>query len=416
MQNDFFKFKFPNVSYGAPSEGSGGATDDPGFLGTIVLDSDDDHGDGHIVINGNTVETEGSHDSSVNWISVEVILNELDRDNTNNDSLTLDYGNNFLQEHRSDLKNHYNEQDDLIKSLTFGSGTASEIRLGLERVEAFMDFYNAEQIEWYDGLLEDYEISQLITDEHLIARELVEGGKNKALATMLSEDVKKSDLVVFDDQGNYTEIDLGGALVSANIDVSNGLMIIDPGTDRLPNFAIPVREGMNPYESDSIFYHDYDSSVSVPLNGYDALRYSEDGLDALQEALINNPTPGQGDYASENGVVNDVGNLTPLDGDDNFVYSFVVENPDENQSDIVVNYTIDGEHVLSDGYVARMIERYDLTPEDPSDANYMYSLITFGEGDAFIQGALEDPAELVADYEWYQNSFEIFGVANDSLM
>ena len=193
-------------------------------------------------------------------------------------------------------------------------------------------------------------------------------------------------------------------------------MIIEPNTDRLPSFAIPVQPGTEEYSTDSWFYHDYDSSVSVPLNGYDALRFSDDGLAALEAALIENPTPGDDSPASINGTRNDVGNLAPLDGDDNFVFSFVVDNPDPNQSDIVVNYTIDDQHVLADGYVGRMIQRHDLTPDDLTDENYSYSLVTFGEGDAFIQGVVEGPAELVADYEWYQNSYEIFDTANDSLL
>lgn len=227
------------------------------------------------------------------------------------------------------------------------------------------------------------------------------------------------EVVVTDADGNYAEVNVinnGGVLFSSGINVTGGLMIIEPNTDRLPSFAIPVQPGMEEYSTGIMLYHDYDASVSVPLNGYDELRFSDDGLDALEAALIANPTPGDDNPASVNGTRNDVGDLLPFDGDDNFVYSFVVSNPNPNQSDIVINYTIRGEHSLSDGYVSRMIQRHDNTPDDLTDEDYSYSLVTFGEGDTFIQGALEGPTSLMAAYEWYQNSYEIFDAANDSLL
>ena len=236
---------------------------------------------------------------------------------------------------------------------------------------------------------------------------------------MIVNGTTADEFVFTDEAGNYAEADVinnGDVLVSSGIDVTDGVMIIEPNTDRLPSFAIPVQPGMEEYSIDSRFYHDYSSFVSVSLNGYDALRFSDDGLAALEAALIDNPTPGDDTAASINGTRNDVGDLTPLDGDDNFVFSFVVANDNPNQSDIVVNYTIDGEHVLSHGYDGRMIQRYDNTPDNLNDEDWSYSLFTFGEGDAFIQGAIEGPAELVADYEWYQNSYEIFDTANEYLL
>ncbi|MGL3608999.1 hypothetical protein ACSV9I_21005 [Rhizobium sp. G187] len=246
-------------------------------------------------------------------------------------------------------------------------------------------------------------------------------GRGSSGQSKLDESGTTSDeVIIVDENGDYVEADFFNAwdvLFSPGIDITNGVVLINPNSDIIPRFAIPDRPGIDEYSTTSIFYHDYESSASVPLDEYQALRYSNDGLSALEDALISNPTPGDDGAATINGTINDAGNLGPVfDGDDNLVYSFIVENPDANQSDIVVNYTIAGEHVLANGYVARMVQRYDNTPDDLTDADYGYSLLTFGEGDAFLQGAVEWPADIMADAAWYQNALEIFGTANESLL
>ncbi|MBB4952261.1 hypothetical protein H4S14_000303 [Agrobacterium vitis] len=215
---------------------------------------------------------------------------------------------------------------------------------------------------------------------------------------------------------SYTDVlEKMGVLFSPGIDLTDGIMLIKPNTEKIPSFVIPARSGMEAYSSDSMFYHSYEFSASVSLDGYEALQNNKKCLEALERALISNPTPGNDGPASINGTINDAGNLVPFDGDDNLVYSFVVDNKNPDQSDIIVNYTIGGEHVLASGYVGRMVQRSDHTPDNLTDAHYSYSLITFGEGDAFLQGAFEWPAEYMAESAWYQNSLEIFGAANEWL-
>lgn len=212
----------------------------------------------------------------------------------------------------------------------------------------------------------------------------------------------------------YTDfLEKMGVLFSSGIDLTDGIMLIKPNTEKIPSFVIPARSGMEAYSSDSMFYHSYEFSASVSLDGYEALQNNKNGLEALERALISNPTPGNDGPTSINGTVNDAGNLVPFDGDDNLVYSFVVDNKNPDQSDIIVNYTIGGEHVLASGYVGRMVQSSDNTPDNLTDAVYSYSLITFGEGDAFLQRAFERPAEYMAESAFYQNSLEIFGAANE---
>tara|TARA_Y100001956_G_scaffold73651_1_gene80061 strand:+ start:255 stop:1499 length:1245 start_codon:yes stop_codon:yes gene_type:complete len=408
-----YSFK-EKIAYGTPSGGSGGGSgteDDPIVLDTIILSSgdgrpDDDDDDGSSSGGGGN-STPSDPEPTVEIVDVQHIETAIisgSGASAISGPVTLVIAEEYIIEHGAELEAAYAVQESFLASYGMENMSNTEIAF-------WMDFMVHEM---HDGAAADF-----LAGNHLAARDLVAQGHSIAEAQMIVNGTTMDEAVFTDGAGNYAEADAinnGDVLFSSGIDVTDGVMIIEPNTDRLPSFAIPVQPGMEEYSTNSWFYHDYDSSVFVPLNGYDALRFSDDGLAALEAALIDNPTPGDDSAASINGTVNDVGNLTPLDGDDNFVFSFVVDNPDPNQSDIVVNYTIDDQHVLADGYVGRMIQRYDLTPDDLTDENYSYSLVTFGEGDAFIQGVVEGPAELVADYEWYQNSYEIFDTANDSLL
>lgn len=434
----FYSFK-DKIAYGTPSGGSGGGSgtpDDPYDLGTIYIGGGDSGGDddgggggGSGSGSGNTAPPEP--EPTVEIVDVQYVETAIisgSGASSISGPVTLVIAEEYIIEHGAELEAAFNVQNSFVHALGMGSATAAQIRAHVEMIQQAgtpgappspWDFAIHEGMELYPGVFDEINNAHQITEEHLKALELVEQGHSIAEAQMIANGTTMDEAVFTDDAGNYAEADAinnGDVLFSSGIDVTDGVMIIEPNTDRLPSFAIPVQPGMEEYSTDSWFYHDYDSSVSVPLNGYDALRFSDDGLAALETALIDNPTPGEDSAASINGTVNDVGNLTPLDGDDNFVFSFVVDNPDPNQSDIVVNYTIDDQHVLADGYVGRMIQRYDNTADDLTDEDYSYSLVTFGEGDAFVQGVVEGPAELVADYEWYQNSYEIFDTANDSLL
>ncbi|WP_250623004.1 RHS repeat domain-containing protein [Pinirhizobacter soli] len=96
---------------------------------------------------------------------------------------------------------------------------------------------------------------------------------------------------------------------------------------------------------------DPDGRRAIVANGQIYIR-PENGA-----APAYNPTPGRDLPASPGGTKNNVGNIPIMDGD-NFVRSYVVASPDPTKySDIVVNYTIAGDHKLAEGYVMRFGEK-----------------------------------------------------------
>lgn len=189
-------------------------------------------------------------------------------------------------------------------------------------------------------------------------------------------------------------------------DAPNGTVIdIKPEQDllqSLPNVTVPNNVGASGFERD-MWQHDYLVVKQAPgeLNG-------AKGLEAVEKALINNPTPGASKPATAQGTLNDVGNLAPLDGDDNFVRSFVVPSNNPNRSDIVVNYTVDGQHILEEGFVMRYAEM---------DKAGRISLVTYGEGDALPQvEALEGLVwGSAVEKVWGDNAALIFDRASASL-
>ena len=185
-----------------------------------------------------------------------------------------------------------------------------------------------------------------------------------------------------------------------------GVMIdIKPEQDlstSLPNITIPNNVGAEGFGR-SILQHDY-----IVINHAPRDLSGQKGLKAVEKALRDRPTPGASKTATPEGTRNDVGNLAPLDGDDNFVRSFVVDSKDPNRSDIVVNYTIDGEHILEEGFVMRYAEL---------DKDGRVTLVTYGEGNALPQ--VEALESLVwggaVEKIWGDNAKMIFDQARASL-
>lgn len=107
--------------------------------------------------------------------------------------------------------------------------------------------------------------------------------------------------------------------------------------------------------------------------------------------------------------MNDVGEIVqPIDGGTNIVRSYVIKSDQPNRTDIVVNYTVDGKHMLDEGFVMRYGEM---------GPNGGVRIVTYGEGDALLQvEALEglvwgDGAQKI----WNDNAQEIFDQARSSL-
>ncbi len=127
------------------------------------------------------------------------------------------------------------------------------------------------------------------------------------------------------------------------------------------------------------------------------------GLRLIGDALTANPTPGVDRPSTSQGTRNDVGDLTPFDGDDNFVRSYAIPTTDTGRSAAVVNYTIQGEHAMSEGFVIRFAR---LRADDSIE------LVTYGEGDATVQSGLTRFYwGGVVTRVWTENAAEIFAAA-----
>ncbi|WP_250626770.1 RHS repeat-associated core domain-containing protein [Pinirhizobacter soli] len=140
----------------------------------------------------------------------------------------------------------------------------------------------------------------------------------------------------------------------ANIDpdgrraiVANGQIYIRPENGAAPAIGpIPNNVGAVGFGPGNLSFHTYDVRTPSTLS-----------LTQARDGLMYNPTPGWDLPASPGGTKNNVGNIPIMDGD-NFVRSYVVASPDPTKySDIVVNYTIAGDHKLAEGYVMRFGEK-----------------------------------------------------------
>lgn len=103
--------------------------------------------------------------------------------------------------------------------------------------------------------------------------------------------------------------------------------------------------------------------------------------------------------ASPGGTRNNVGNIPVLDGP-NYVRSFSVPSPDPSKyTDVTVNYTISGEHKLTEGFVMRYGE---------INSNGTTTLRSYGEENNFRQNESLKPlwGPMVQD-TWQQNHREI---------
>jgi hypothetical protein len=188
-------------------------------------------------------------------------------------------------------------------------------------------------------------------------------------------------------------------LAATGIDISKGIIKIDPGKPELPDFALPRNSGMVGFDTDDPNYHEYEFTYDVPpeIRG-------EAGLQIVYEELRRNPTPGDDENATRNGTPNNVGGLVPGDGGTNEVYSHTVPNPNPNQSDLVVNYTNDYEHGLASGYVTRYVQK----TEDET-----LTIVTYGEGNSPLQGDKNPFADGKAEEAWEENSMEIIEAIGD---
>jgi hypothetical protein len=187
----------------------------------------------------------------------------------------------------------------------------------------------------------------------------------------------------------------------ARAEIINGRIHVTPETDirsDFPAVILPNNVGAKGF-SPGITTHDYLVTNVAPAN-----LSGQQGLAAVGAALIANPTPGVDSPASPRGARNNVGGLVPGDGGTNYVRTYVIPSSNPNRSATIVNYTVQGEHTMSEGFVMRFAE---LRPDG------RVQLATYGEGNALKQvEALESIVwGPIVDRVWTQNAQEIFGSA-----
>jgi RHS repeat-associated protein len=188
---------------------------------------------------------------------------------------------------------------------------------------------------------------------------------------------------------------------------SDGSMIlIAPEEEGVPPVTIPLVsqlkgvQGVSSGANSSYFY-------GIPtFHSYDLGTYAACGnLSGVSAGLVNLPTPGPNNQAAKaNGQLNNVGPLGVgpfIISDYNDVMSFVVKSPNPaTMTDIVVNYTIPGSHLVSEGFVLRWGE---LGPGG------RITLRSYGEGNSgWMAPILEAGWGPIADDLWHQNQQTIF--------
>ncbi|MEM8862320.1 MAG: hypothetical protein AAGD96_28725 [Chloroflexota bacterium] len=377
-------------------------------LGTLIFGGPDEIepcgtcGDG----DGNNF-SQNTNDNQSNEASVEIIGVEHVRTTIISNSggpvigpVTLLSADDYLIEHGAKLEATYNANLAGLETLGLGNATLPEINF-------WMPFHLHET--------NAPEAWSIVDEKFFEARELVDQGYSVAEAQLIATGTTIDEFVFSDASGNYAEADIvnnGSTLAASGIDVSEGMVVIDPLMDGLPNFALPARRGMDPYDvTNTLIFNDWGEPPIQSPHAY-SLTFEVNptlsgqlGLDAFQAALSARPTPGNSNGASLNGTINDVGALDPLTPDwliENLVYSFRIPNSNPTQSDYFINYTQSEHHQASDGIVVHHVEL---------ENNGSLSHHVYGEGDAFLQNTgLDFFDELVADRthnEWEALSTQV---------
>lgn len=173
--------------------------------------------------------------------------------------------------------------------------------------------------------------------------------------------------------------------------VRDGQIHITPEDLSVPGISIPNTVGAAGVSPSDRSFHAYDVQTNSSLSSGQA-----------GEGFRNNPTPGSDSPATPGGTRNNAGSI-PTAGDSNYVRSFSVPSPNAARfSDVTVNYTIAGEHGLSEGFVIRYGEI--------SDSGTV--LRSYGEGNNWRQNpALENIPGIgwgnQVERVWQQNHQEI---------
>jgi RHS repeat-associated protein len=171
---------------------------------------------------------------------------------------------------------------------------------------------------------------------------------------------------VGNDPNNF--IDKNGQEAVAN---AQGIYI-HPERSDIPAVLIPSVKGAEGFTMRNDNWHAYHVQTPNPKIS---------NPNAVSSILKSQPTPGPDNRpASQAGTRNNAGRVLPagFDGGTNFVQSFLVKSPNPDKyTDITVNYTIDGEHTLDEGFVMR----YGTIGSNGKVNN----ITTYGEGNSWKQ-------------------------------
>ncbi|WP_411833970.1 hypothetical protein [Pseudoxanthomonas mexicana] len=156
--------------------------------------------------------------------------------------------------------------------------------------------------------------------------------------------------------------------------IKNGNIHIRPENRNMPSVIIPNTVGARGIRPRWPYFHDY--QISTPARSRNPA--------TVANAFAGNPTPGDDDRASPQGTLNNAGHVyMQPDFGVNLVRSFTVKSPDPARfTDITVNYTVDGHHMLNEGFLLHFGE---ILPSG------QIVNVSYGEGNAFRQGNWTKP-------------------------
>jgi RHS repeat-associated protein len=183
-------------------------------------------------------------------------------------------------------------------------------------------------------------------------------------------------------------------------EVRNGRIYITPEDRSVPPVNLPNNVGARGVSVDDFSFHQYDVITRAPS------QFSNpSGAVVIGRGFLGNPTPGNDMPASPSGTRNEVAGGLP---GNHYVRSYSIPSPNPSRyTDIVVNHTITGDHMLSEGYVIRYGEISN---------NGAITLRSYGEGNALAQNPnLGILWRGQADRVWQRNHLEIINNANANL-
>jgi uncharacterized protein YukE len=180
-----------------------------------------------------------------------------------------------------------------------------------------------------------------------------------------------------------------GRLDQGVVYLADGRIVLVPRDGTVPSVSVPNNVGargfvVGPYWDVLHPEHTYrqDSPTNIPF---------DQSRDAVGKAIARDPVPipwGGSSVASPEGTRVDAGY-------GNYVRSYTIPSPDPGRfTDIMVNYTISGEHILHEGYAIRYGER------QPDGTTL---LVSYGEGNGMAQHPANVPAHQTFNWFWREN-------------